>query len=293
MHRMTVSGITLVVASLLTAAVLSAQQPVTPVPVPNVVESVRAHHQGLAAWWMGNAGWLVKSDETLISFDLEIGLGQRLQPPIASAEDLALDIDVAFASHHHTDHCNPATIRALARGSRTIFVLPSTCVKILTNVTIPSDRLVVPKPLVPFDVKGIHVEPIHALHGNQEFTVLTREPDFLESMAANCGYVVTLGGKRLFHPGDSVLTEEHLGLKNIDVLFVSPTVHNMYLDRSVTLINHLEPQYIFPQHYGTYRETPANMFWTRGYPGELKDRLSMELQRRYRQPQLGEKVLIQ
>lgn len=293
MKRIALSVFATLIAGVFLGAGARAQQSNPPPPVPNVVESVRAHHQGMAAWWMGNAGWLVKSDETLISFDLELGLGQRVQPPIAVPDDLASEIDVAFVSHHHTDHCNPATIRALARGSRTIFVLPSTCVKILTNLTIPPERLVVPKPLVPFDVKGLHVEPIHALHGNQEFTVLTREPDFLESMAANCGYVVTIGGKRLFHPGDSVLTEEHIGLKNIDVLFVSPTVHNMYLDRSVTLINHLEPQYIFPQHFGTYRETPANMFWTRGYPGELKDRLSMELQKRYHQLQLGEKFLIQ
>lgn len=287
------SSLSIVVASVFAAAAPAAQQPATPAPVPNVVESVRAHHQGLAAWWMGNAGWLVKSDEVTISFDLELGLGQRVQPPIASPEDLASEIDVAFVSHHHTDHCNPATIRALARGSRTSFVLPSTCVKILTNVSIPPERLIVPRPLSPFDLKGLHVEPIHAIHGNQEFTVLTREPDFIESMAANCGYVVTIGGKRVFHPGDSVLTEEHLGLKDIDVLFVSPTVHNMYLDRSVMLINHLEPKYIFPQHYGTYRELPSNLFWTRGYPAELKDRLSMELQKRFRQPQLGEKVVIQ
>ncbi len=66
-----------------------------------------------------------------------------------------------------------------------------------------------------FDVNGIHVEPVHAIHGNQEFTVLTREPDFLESMAHNCGYVITVRGTRFFHPGDSVLTEEHLGLQTL------------------------------------------------------------------------------
>lgn len=278
----------------LTAAVPLVAQQVASVPAPqqSVVERLRAHRQGMAVWRMGNAGWIVKSGDTSISFDLELGLGQRLQPAVAAPADLASEIDVAFVSHHHTDHCNPATIRALAAGNRTTFVLPSTCVKILTNLTIPADRLIVPKPLQPFDVKGLHVEPVHAIHGNQEFTVLTREPDFVESIAANCGYVVTIGGKRVFHPGDSVLTEEHIGLKNIDVLFVSPTVHNMHVDRSAVLINHLEPQYIFPQHFGTYRETPANMFWTRGYPEELRDRLSTQLQQRYHQLQVGEQFEI-
>lgn len=78
-----------------------------------------------------------------------------------------------------------------------------------------------------------------------------------------------------------MLTEQHLSLKNIDVLFVSPTVHNMHVDRSMILINKLQPAYIFPQHFGTYQETDQNAFWTRGYPDELKERLSSDLQQRY------------
>ena len=284
--------------SLVLLAGIAAQVP-RPVPAPalppasNVIDSVRAHHKGLAVWWMGNSGWLIKSDDVLISIDLELGLGQRTQAPVAAAADLAGEIDVAFVSHHHTDHCNPATIRALAKGTRTTFVLPELCVKIVPNLGVAPDRLIVPEPLKPFDVKGIHVEPIHAIHGNQEFTVLTREPDFVEGIRTNCGYVITLGGKRFLHPGDSVLTEEHLGLKNIDVQFVSPTVHNMHLDRSQILINTLQPAYIFPQHFGTYRETDDNRFWTKGYPDELKERLSADLQTRYHKLALGDKFVIQ
>jgi L-ascorbate 6-phosphate lactonase len=280
-------------ALFLAAGVAAPATQSTPQPSQTVLESVRAHRQGLAVWWAGNAGWLIKSDDLLISIDLELALGQRVQPPVISAEDLAGQLDVAFVSHHHTDHCNPATIRALAKGTRTTFVLPATCVKVVPNLGVVPERLIVPEPLHPFDVKGIHVEPIHAIHGNQEFSVLTREPDFVESIRSNCGYVITLGGKRFFHPGDSVLTEEHLGLKGIDVQFVSPTVHNMYLDRSMILINRLQPAYIFPQHFGTYRETDENRFWTRGYPDELKERLSADLQKRYHKLRLGEKFMIQ
>jgi hypothetical protein len=35
------------------------------------------------------------------------------------------------------------------------------------------------------------------------------------------------------------------------------------------------------------------MFWTHGYPAELKDKLSTELQKRYHLLQLGEKFAIQ
>jgi L-ascorbate metabolism protein UlaG (beta-lactamase superfamily) len=166
-------------------------------------------------------------------------------------------------------------------------------VKELGGLSIPRNRLIVPEPLHPFTLKGIRVEPIHAIHGNQEFTVLTREPDFLDKMAHNCGYVFELHGRRFLQPGDSVLTEEHLALRKIDVLFVSPTVHNMYIDRSTILINHLQPAYIFPQHFGTYKEIEDELFWRRGYPDELKLKLTPELQRRYHKLSQGEMFEIQ
>lgn len=257
-----------------------------------ILGQIRAHHRGLAVWWMGNAGWLIKSDNLLIGTDLDLEIADKLEPPPLNARELAQELDVEFVTHQHGDHCNIPTIKALAQGNRCIFVLPKTCLTEVAGLAIPEDRIIVPEPLHPFEIKGIRVEPVHAIHGNQEFTVLTREAAFVEGIAHNCGYVFNLDGKRLFEPGDSILTEEHLALKNIDVLFVSPTIHNMFTDRSMILINKLEPAYIFPQHFGTYQVTDENSFWTRGYPDELKMRLSGNLQKRYHKLKLGEMFTI-
>jgi L-ascorbate 6-phosphate lactonase len=259
----------------------------------SVLGQIRAHDKGLAVWWVGNAGWLIKADGLLIGIDLDLSTSGKAAPPVITADDLANQLDLAFVSHHHGDHCNVPTIRTLAGGLRTSFVLPRPCLKRVPQPGIPKDRLIIPDPGQPFDIKGVRVEPIHAIHGNQEFTVLTREPDFIESIRYNCGYVLSVLGKRILHPGDSVLTEEHLGLKNIDVLFVSPTVHNMYLDRSMILINTLLPRWVFPQHFGTYTQTDENAFWTRGYPDELKLRLSRDLQNRYHKLRQGEMFRIE
>lgn len=291
-NRQVIGAICVLVAILSPALTVGRGQE-TPTLMPSVAESLRTHKAGTAVWWVGNAGWLVKADDLLIGFDLDLSLPTKVQPPPISGDALAEYLDVVFVSHHHGDHCNVATLRALAAGPHTTFVLPATCGRRVPDLGVAPDRLIVPEPLKPFTVKGVQVEPIHAIHGNQEFSVLTREPDFIESIRANVGYVVTVGGRRFLHPGDSVLTEEHLGLKAIDVLFVSPTVHNMYIDRSLILINRLEPAYIFPQHFGTFRETDANLFWTRGYPDELKLRLSAELQRRYHKLRQGEMFVLQ
>lgn len=257
-------------------------------PADLLVNQIRSHHNGMAVWWTGNDGWLIKSGDLLVGTDLTLDNDEKIQPPPVTASEIAPDLDVLFVTHHHSDHCNPETLRTLVQRGKCIFVLPSPCLKELGGLKIPSDRLIVPEPLHPFTVKGIRVEPIHAIHGNQEFTVLTREPDFVDKIAHNCGYVLEIHHKRFLQPGDSVLTEEHLSLRNIDVLFVSPTVHNMYIDRSTTLINHLEPAYIFPQHFGTYKEIEEELFWRRGYPDELKLRLTPELQKRYHKLSQGQ-----
>jgi L-ascorbate 6-phosphate lactonase len=163
----------------------------------------------------------------------------------------------------------------------------------VAELDIPADRIVVAEPRRPFDLLGLRVEPLHAIHGDRDFTVLTHEAGFLDGLRYNCGYVLTIHGKRFLQPGDSLLTEEHLGLPDIDVLFVSPTVHNMHVDRSLILVNRLEPELIFPQHFGTYRENPDNRFWTRGYPDELAERLSGTLRRRFHRLRQGERFVIE
>ena len=285
------------IASALAAAVLSGSLLLSgnvdaASPESSLLEQIRARYEGIALWWTGNDGWLIKSGGLLFGIDIDLETEEKVLPPPISAAQLAPEIDVVFVTHHHGDHFNGPTLKTLAQKPRCTFVLPRTCLAEAARLGIASDRIVVPTPGQAFDVKGIHVDPTHAIHGNQDFTVLTREEDFVYSIANNCGYLFTVGGKRLFQPGDSVLTEEHLNLKNIDALFVSPTVHNMYIDRSMILINRLEPAYIFPQHFQTYREDPENQFWTKGYPDELYLRLSKDLQQRYHKLKQGQMFVI-
>ncbi len=252
----------------------------------SMIDQIKAHTSGTALWWAGHNSWLIKSDSLLVSTDLLLEPQDRIAPPPITAEELASELDISFVTHAHGDHFNPYTTRILLEQSTCIFVMPESCLPVARQLHIPEDRIRVATPREPFEVKGIQVNPIRAIHGNANFAI------YYEANLQDCGYLFTMGGKNFLQPGDSYLLEDHLFLKAVDVLFFSPTEHNTYIDRSVIMINTLNPAYIFPQHHSTIQVTEETRFWAKGYPDEVKIRLSQPLKDRYYILKPGEKITI-
>jgi len=251
-----------------------------------LIDEIKAHDEGVGLWWAGHNGWLIKSGDLLISTDILLDYRLRALPSSITNEELAKELDISFITHGHGDHFSRTTSAYLVENSDCIFVFPESCIPIADELKIPVHRRQVAKPREAFEVKGIKVEPIRAIHGNTNFAI------YYEANLQDCGYVINIGGKRFLQPGDSYLLEDHLFLKDIDVLFFSPTEHNMYIDRSVILINTLNPAYIFPQHHSTAEVTASTRFWAKGYPDEVKIRLSEAMKEKYHIMKQGEKVLI-
>lgn len=257
------------------------------IPARRILDEIRAQTSGLNIWWTGHNGWLIKSGDVLIGTDLVVDQNERLHGSPISAAELGPELDVSFVTHGHGDHFNRPTSRVLVEKSNCTFVIPRSCEQIARDIGIPANRLKIARPGEPFEIEGVKVQPLRALHGNPRFAV------HKDANLDDCGYHITIGGKTFLQPGDSVLLEDHLFLKHVDVLFFSPTEHNMHVDPSVILINELEPDYIVPQHRDTYRVTPQNRYWTNGYVHEVKLRLSKALQARYHVLEQGEKLAIE
>ena len=85
-----------------------------------------------------------------------------------------------------------------------------------------------------------------------------------------------------------MLLQEHLELQDVDVLFVSPTEHNMQVTDSKLLIETLDPGVIIPQHFDTYTQEPDNLFWTKGYVDELRNSLDGYHQDKFHKLSQGE-----
>ncbi|WP_339788351.1 MBL fold metallo-hydrolase [uncultured Imperialibacter sp.] len=251
-----------------------------------MIADIKSHTDGMAVWWAGHNSWIIKSGNLVVTTDLWLENGSRMAPAPITPEEMASVIDVSFVTHAHGDHFNEYTSKVLLEQSDCIFVMPESCLAAAKKLGIPDQRIVVAKPREPFEVKGIKVEPIRALHGNANFAI------YYEANLQDCGYVLNINGKRFLQPGDSYLLEDHLFAKDIDVLFFSPTEHNMYIDRSTILINALQPDYIFPQHHSTVKVSEENRFWAKGYPEEVKIWIDDELKNRYHVFEIGEKKLI-
>ncbi len=252
-----------------------------------MIDEIKAHTSGLAVWWTGHNGWLIKYNDVLVGTDLALESKERSNLSPITAEELAGELDISFVSHDHGDHFERETSAILQEKGHCIFVLPATSTETARQeLQIPEDRIRVATPRTPFSIGDLGVEPVRAIHGNPKFAV------FYDANLEDCGYVITIGGKRFLQMGDTVLLEDHLFLEDIDVLFFSPTEHNTHIDPSLILINSLEPEYILPQHRATFKVTPQNRYWTSGYPHEVKFRLSKALQQRYHILNIGEKIVI-
>jgi L-ascorbate 6-phosphate lactonase len=253
-----------------------------------MIDDIRKHESGVGVWWAGHNSWIIKAGGLVVTTDLYLENSLRLAPSPITPEEIAAVIDISFVTHAHGDHFNEYTSRILLENSSCLFVMPESCLPVARKLKIPDDRIVVARPRDSFEVKGIKVEALRAIHGNANFAI------YYEANLQDCGYVFTMGEKTFLQPGDSYLLEDHLFRKGIDVLFFSPTEHNMYIDRSVILINALDPDYIFPQHHGTiaFGEGDRYRFWAKGYPDEVKIRLSQPLQEKYHILKPGEMRMI-
>lgn len=150
--------------------------------------------------------------------------------------------DFIFITDIHGDHLNADTVKAVA-GPDTDIVAPKAVIdklgdaeKSLASPMANGETRVFRKGLV-----EVRTVPMYNL---------TEERKKFHEKGRGNGYVLTLGGKRIYISGDTEDIPEMRALKNIDAAFVCMNLpYTMDVDRAADAVLAFKPRIVFPYHY--------------------------------------------
>ena len=149
-------------------------------------------------WWLGQAGFLVRSGRFLCAVDPYLAPEPRRLAPPAFDPGEPLGLGAVLCSHAHIDHLDPDSLPGLARANpECVFVVPAAEREQALKRGLPAERL---RPAR--DGDAIELAPGAAAR------VLPSAHEELETDASGAhralGFVLELGRLRIYHSGDCV-----------------------------------------------------------------------------------------
>lgn len=210
--------------------------------------------------WLASAGFLINSQGTIILIDpvlmtkaeddeiSEAGLKLKIPYPIRATE--VTKVDYVLYSHPDNDHLGEDTAVVLAKLNPT-FIGPHTVFNKLSYLGVNPNNIITCRTYDTIEIGDIKIEITPADHPWQLSDPKTKGKPFRKEDC--CGFIITTIDGRYYFPGDTRLMEEHLYIKDIDVLALDVSLDNYHLkDGAVVLANHLQNALLIPVHYGTY-----------------------------------------
>jgi L-ascorbate metabolism protein UlaG (beta-lactamase superfamily) len=187
------------------------------------------HHAGIVLTWNGKR---IVADPTSFPPGDKSGAADFKG---AAAPDLIL------ITHEHGDHFSVPTLTDLV-GPNTVIVAPQSVFGMM-----PPALQAKTKVMKNGDKGTFAGVPIEAV------VEYNTTPDRLmyHPKGRDNGYVLTMGGKRVYLAGDTEETPELKNLPNIDVAFVPMNLpYTMTEEAAATWVKDFKPKVVYPYHYG-------------------------------------------
>ena len=149
--------------------------------------------------------------------------------------------DLILVTHEHGDHFNVPILEAVA-GAGTVLV---TCQDVADKL--PADLKAKTKVLANGDSLTVDDVPVTAIAA---YNTTAERMKFHPQARHDNGYVLTLGGKRIYIAGDTEETPEMKALKNIDVAFLPMNLpYTMSIEQAAQAVKDFQPKIVYPYHY--------------------------------------------
>ncbi len=162
---------------------------------------------GLELWWLGQSGFRLRdlAKGTLVFVDPFLSPHEeRAWPAPLTPHELA-QADLILCSHEHLDHFDrPALAAAAEAGGRFTLIVPRPLVDEARALGIPDHRILGAQPGQPLTAAGVQVHPVPACHGVHMADAYSFGKEMSNGLVRFLGYVIDLGGVRVYHAGDTI-----------------------------------------------------------------------------------------
>jgi len=147
--------------------------------------------------------------------------------------------DLVLVSHEHHDHCSPDDVRKVSGPGTVVVASVGAAAKLPgARAVRPGDRLT---------AAGVEIEAVRAYNVNK-----FRSPGvpFHPREADHVGYVVSLGGVRLYFAGDTDHIPEMNEIQCDVALLPVSGKYVMTVEEATEAARTLDPEIVVPMHYG-------------------------------------------
>jgi L-ascorbate metabolism protein UlaG (beta-lactamase superfamily) len=142
--------------------------------------------------------------------------------------------DLILISHDHGDHFDTAALNVLTNANtliiapQAVYSMMGTALRALTGILTNN---------MSTNVLGMRIDAIPAWNSNHP-------------QGRGNGYVLTIGGRRMYMTGDTGDIAEMRALSSIDMAFVCINVpYTMTVSQAVSAVRQFRPRVVYPYHY--------------------------------------------
>ncbi len=181
----------------------------------------------LSITFLGHATLMLKFGEKVVHVD-----------PVSSYADYAMlpKADIVLVTHSHSDHLDANAIAKITKPGTVIMANPESARKLAGATALANGESKT--------VAGITILAVPAYN-------TTKGRDIYHPKGRDNGYVITLGGKKIYVAGDTEPTAEMKSLKDVFIAFLPVNQpYTMTPGQAADAAKTIMPKVFYPYHFG-------------------------------------------